>query len=52
MKVVSFNCTNVNTCTYALNELFVEHGADIVLHWLLDWQLHRLDEIVISDRSH
>ena len=48
MKVVSFNCKNVNTCTYVLNELLVEHGADIVLlqeHWLFDCQLHRLDEI-------
>ena len=45
---MSFNCKNVNTCNYVLNELFVKQNVDIVLlqeHWLFDCQLHRLGEV-------
>ena len=48
LKIVSFNCKNVNTCYYVLNELLVDQEAYILLlqrHWLFDCKLHRLSEI-------
>ena len=48
LDIVSFNCKNVNTCNYVLNELLVDQSADILFlqeHWLFDCQLHRLSEI-------
>ena len=48
LNIVSFNCKNVNTCNYVLNELLVDQRADILFlqeHWLFDCQLHRLSEI-------
>ena len=48
LNIVSFNCKNVNTCKYVIDELLEKQKADIVFlqeHWLFDCQLHRLNEI-------
>lgn len=48
LKLVSFNCKNVNTCKYVMDELLGKQKADIVFlqeHWLFDCQLHVLNEI-------
>ncbi|MCG8032572.1 MAG: reverse transcriptase family protein, partial [Candidatus Thiodiazotropha taylori] len=46
VNVVTFNCKNVNTSGYVLDQL--SKSADVILlqeHWLFDCKLHRLKEI-------
>ena len=48
LKLVSFNCKNISTCEYVMDDLLMKYEADILLlqeHWLFDCQLHRLNEI-------
>ena len=48
LKLVSFNCKNIRTCEYVMDDLLVKYEADILLlqeHWLFGCQLHRLNEI-------
>ena len=48
LKLVSFNCKNISTCEYVMDDLLMKYEADILLlqeRWLFDCQLHRLNEI-------
>jgi exonuclease III len=48
IKVVTYNCKNIQTSEIAFNELVVETGADIILvqeHWLFDNHLQLLSEV-------